>query len=137
MSNTIFEYPMMIREGHLDTFGHVNNAVYLQILEEARWELITQNGFGIQKIKETGLGPTILEIQIRFMKELRLRKEIVIKTQLQSYEGKISLIRQWIEDREGTSYCEADFKIGLFDVRQRKLVLPTPEWLNAVGISNS
>ncbi len=31
------EYHLLILEKHLDTFGHVNNASYLEILEEARW----------------------------------------------------------------------------------------------------
>ena len=29
--------------------------------------------------------------------------------------------------------CTADFTIALFDLHARKLVLPTPEWLYAVG----
>lgn len=37
MLGPIHEYPVVIREHHLDTFGHVNNAAYLDILEEARW----------------------------------------------------------------------------------------------------
>lgn len=133
----IFEYPLVIRETHLDTFGHVNNAVYLEILEEARWELITGNGYGIQKIKETGLGPTIVEIHLRFMRELLLRAHVVVKTQLESYEGKIAVLRQWIEDGSGQRCCEAEFKIGLFDVRMRKLVLPNREWLKALGVAST
>ena len=36
MNNTIYEYDKTILEQHLDTFGHVNNAVYLSLYEEAR-----------------------------------------------------------------------------------------------------
>ena len=32
--------------------------------------------------------------------------------------------------------CTADFVIGLFDLKQRKLVLPTDDWLYAVGMKN-
>ena len=48
MQNKIFEYPLTIKEFHLDTFGHVNNATYLQIYEEARWEFINQNGYATE-----------------------------------------------------------------------------------------
>jgi len=34
MSNPIYEYQKEILEQHLDTFGHVNNAVYLSLYEE-------------------------------------------------------------------------------------------------------
>ena len=128
------EYPLMIREKHLDTFGHVNNAVYLEILEEARWEFITAAGYGIPKIRETGLGPTILEINLRFLRELKLRDHVMIKTELESYSGKVAVLKQWIENAQGQRCCEAEFKIGLFDVNQRKLVPPTSEWLRALGV---
>jgi len=135
MQYPTFEYELLIREAHLDTFGHVNNAEYLRLLEEARWELITTNGYGLRKIVESGLGPTILEIQLRFTKEIRLRQKVKIKTQLQSYPGKVGFLKQWIENEDGETCCEAEFKIGLFDVRQRKLVPPTPEWKTAVGMT--
>lgn len=134
--NPIFDYALTIRENHLDTFGHVNNAVYLQIFEEARWELVTKHGYGMDKIRETGLGPTLLDVHVSFKKEIRLREKIVIKTQLDSYTGKIADVLQWIENSEGVRCAEATFKIGLFDTRARKLVLPTPEWLNALGVAS-
>src|SRR5204862_6025701 len=94
MNTTIYTYPTVINETQLDSFGHVNNAVYLTIFEEARWDLLNKNNFGIQKIRETGLGPTILEINIRYLKELRARDNIVIHTQLISYKDKIGRLQQ-------------------------------------------
>jgi thioesterase-3 len=129
----IFTYPLTIKEGHLDTFGHVNNANYLVLLEEARWELITQNGYGLQQIKESGFGPVVLEINIKFMSELRLREEIVIETQMLSYESKVGVLIQKIL-RNGDICCLAEFKMGLFSVKERKLVLPTSEWQKALGL---
>ena len=125
----------------LDSFGHVNNAQYLVMFEEARWDLVNQNNYGLDKIKATGLGPTILEIKLRFMKELIARDKIMIETQMISYDGKIGKIsqrmlrmnEQEINDR-GELCCQAEFTIGLFDIKLRKLVLPTEEWLNAVGM---
>ena len=96
MSHTLFAYPLIVREHHLDTFGHVNNAVYLQIFEEARWEMVNRAGYGLAKIKETGKGPTILEIKLLFSRELVLRDSVTIHTQMVSYEGKICMLKQWI-----------------------------------------
>src|SRR6185312_17375102 len=98
---TIFEYPLLIREHHLDTFGHVNNAVYLEIFEEARWEIIARNGFGMEHIRATGLGPVILDIHLTFKHELRLRSKVTVRTQMVSYEGKIAELKQWITDEKG------------------------------------
>lgn len=133
MNSKTYFYPLMIKEIYLDTFGHVNNAVYLTLLEEARWDLINKNGYGLKKIQATGLGPTILEIKLSFLKELCLGEEIVIESQMMAYEKKIGKLSQKIV-RSGEICCVAEFTIALFDLRERKLVLPTKEWLNAIGI---
>jgi YbgC/YbaW family acyl-CoA thioester hydrolase len=132
MENKIFKYEMTIKEFHLDTFGHVNNAAYLQIYEEARWQFITENGYGLEKIKETGLGPVILEINLKFIKELHLRKKITIHSQTGEYNSRIGTIKQWITDSEDNLCSDAEMKIGLFDIHKRKLVKPTQDWLNSI-----
>lgn len=133
MNAKIFTYPITIKEIYLDTFGHMNNATYLTLFEEARWDLITNRGYGINKIQQCGLGPTVLEIKINFLRELKLREEIVIETQMLSYEKKIGRLLQKML-RNGEECCNAEFVISLFDLKERKLVLPTPEWLMAVGM---
>ena len=127
-------YPLVILESHLDTFGHMNNAAYLQVFEEARWDLITANGYGLQRILETRLGPVILEVNLRFRKELKLRQKVVIETVLKSQSRKLVNIAQEIVNEEGQVCCTADFVCGLFDLKERKLVLATPEWLKGIGL---
>jgi acyl-CoA thioester hydrolase len=134
MLGSVHEYPLQIQEQHLDTFGHVNNAVYLQLFEQARWELITQNGYGLSEVHRQQIGPTILEVNIRFLRELRNRQTISIKTWLDSYVGKIGKIVQQMVDETGTLYSEAVFTVGLFDLRARKLIPPTAAWAAAMGL---
>lgn len=130
----VADYELKIRESHLDTFGHVNNAVYLQILEEARWDILNSNNYGLDVIKKTGLGPVIVEVNLQFKKELRVLEKVIIRSQLKSYEGKIAHFEQVILNQAGEVCCKADFKFGLFDTRARKLVEPTPEWKKAIGV---
>ncbi len=89
-------YPLLIKESHIDTLGHVNNATYLQIMEEARWEMITVRGYGLDKIKDSGMGPVILEVNLKFLNEIRLREKIEIQTSLIEYKGKIGKLLQKI-----------------------------------------
>ncbi len=155
MDKKIHRYPLKILESHLDSYGHVNNSVYLKIFEEARWDLITANGYGYKEIQETGLGPTILEVNVQFRRELRLRQEVVIETSVLSSGKKLAVIYQEIKDpvkdsvgdsgKDSTEdsakdferkvYCIARFTFGLFDIRARKLVSPTPQWLKAIGLN--
>jgi YbgC/YbaW family acyl-CoA thioester hydrolase len=125
---------IIISEAHLDSFGHVNNARYFELLEQARWDLITERGFGIETIRSSRTGPTILEINIRFLRELKPRDVVVIRTEMISYERKIGKLRQQMLKDDGSVACEAIFTIGLFDVDRRRLVEPTPAWAYAVGI---
>ena len=86
----IFKYEVLIKEYHLDTFGHVNNAMYLSLLEEARWELLNAHGFGLNEIHTRKMGPVVLECHIKFLRELTLRQSVTIESQVLFYEKKIS-----------------------------------------------
>ncbi len=134
MLGPIHEYPFVIREHHLDTFGHVNNAAYLEILEEARWDLVTRNGYGLDEVHRLKVGPVVLEARLRFVREIRNRQPVTIRTWLESYSGKIGTLKQEIRDETDELCTEARFTIGLFDMATRRLVRPTPEWTLALGL---
>ena len=131
----LFSYPVTIKEFHLDTFGHVNNAKYLELYEEARWELITVNGYGLKTCIEKQIGPIILSVELQFKKEMRNREKVVIHSYAYDYVGKISKIKQVIVKENGEEASSAVFTFGLFDMKARKLILPTPEWLKAIGLA--
>lgn len=134
MLGSIHEYELLIKEHHLDCFGHVNNAVYLELFEEARWELITQNGYGWGEIMTRRLGPAILEANLSFKRELKNRQRVRIRSWLESYEEKIGKMVQQILGDGDALHCEGRFVFALFDLEKRRLVEPTPEWWRAVGV---
>ena len=127
------QYEVIIKEHHLDSYGHVNNATYMELYEEARWEVITQNGYGYKKVHEIGLGPIVLGAEIKFLKELKLREKVIITMESSPFEGKIFKIKQEMRKENGDVASEAVFTVGFFDLKNRKLILPTPEWLKAIG----
>lgn len=127
-------YDMTIKEFHLDTFGHVNNAVYLQIFEEARWEIITENGYGLKKVIESKKGPVVLDVKLEFLIELKLREKIIIETSMEPFSGKVGAIQQQIINSQNSIACKALFHFGYFDLEKRKLIDPTDEWLKAIGL---
>lgn len=128
------EYPLLVRESHVDSLGHMNNATYLAVFEEARWEVITRNGYGFGEVHQRGQSPVILEVNLKFLKEVRLREQIRITTELVDYPGKVGHLKQQMIKPDGGVAAEAVFTFGLFDLKQRKLIEPTPEWRKAVGL---
>jgi YbgC/YbaW family acyl-CoA thioester hydrolase len=135
VKSPVHEYPVLIIERHLDTFGHVNNATYLDLFEAARWEWITSNGYGLSRIRELGQGPTVLEVTLRFKREITNRQRIVIRSWVESYETKVLTVIQEMRDEAGELSCDGRFLCGLFDLKARRLVPPTPDWLVAVGLA--
>jgi YbgC/YbaW family acyl-CoA thioester hydrolase len=130
-----FEYQVLIQEHHLDSFGHVNNAVYVKLFEEARWDFITRNGFGLEHVKEHQVGPVILELNVRFKRELKNREKVRIVSSVKGIiNSKMMQLEQIMFNAEGKISCEALFTIGMFDMRERKLVNAGADWLKAIGV---
>lgn len=129
-----YKYDIEILEHHLDTFGHVNNATYMELYEQARWDLLTQCGYGIKEILTRKIGPVILEANIKYNKELRNRDTITIFTTLDVTKSPlISLITQKMIRGDGEVASEATFTCGLLDLDKRKLLKPTLEWLRILN----
>ncbi|HEX7672934.1 MAG TPA: acyl-CoA thioesterase [Bdellovibrio sp.] len=133
MATAPFEYKVTIKESHIDSYGHVNNAMYLTLYEEARWESITPRGYGFYEIHKLKKGPVILDVNLKFMKEIRLRETITITLELLNYKGKVGQMLQRMVKEDGTVASEAVFTFGLFDMEKRKLIDATPEWKQAIG----
>jgi thioesterase-3 len=138
MESRVHEHRLLIIESHLDTFGHVNNATYLTIFEEARWDLITGRGYGIDKIKSSRLGPVILDATVKFRREVTCRQEVVVRSEMVEYGSKIGKIRQRLYKcgQPEELACEAVFTLALWDIDARKIVSPTPEWSYAVMLTD-
>lgn len=135
MAHKIFEYPVEILEHHLDSFGHVNNAAYVKLYEEARWDFITKNGYGLNKILELQQGPVILDLKVKFKRELKNRESIVIYSQVHEIlNSRMIILQQSMKKGDGKISSEALFTIGFFDMRERKLIDASADWLKAVGV---
>ncbi|AHZ83494.1 Long-chain acyl-CoA thioesterase FadM [Bdellovibrio bacteriovorus] len=127
-------YKVTIKEHHVDSLGHMNNATYLALFEEARWEAITSRGYGFKDIQKIKQGPVILEVNLKFQREVLLRETITITLEMLGYKGKIAQMKQQMIKDDGSVASEAVFTFGLFDMKERKLIEPTPEWKRAIGM---
>lgn len=137
MDVTTFQYPMLILEKHLDTFGHVNNATYLELYEEARWDFIEKNGWGYDRIRSTGVGPIILELNLKFKRELKNREKITITSTFKELKNsKVMVLFQQMLKDDGTVASDLELQVGVFDLKERGLVNPSEDWLKAVGVNS-
>lgn len=132
----IFHYITEVTEGDLDFFGHVNNANYLKIYENARWAFINKNHYGLEKIQKERQGPVLLEVHLKFRRELKIGHKILVLSQCQKVDHRFLTLRQVMVRDDMFLASEAIFLIGYFDLDSRKLITPNLDWLNAVGFKN-
>lgn len=128
-----FTYEFTVLEHHLDSFSHVNNASYLKLYEEARWDFITNNGYGLERILKEQVGPVVLEATIKFRKELTLREKIIIHSKALEHNGKLLTMEQKMVKSDGSVASTFLLTVGVMDLKERKLIEPPEGWLKAVG----
>ncbi len=128
-----FSYEFTVDQGLLDEYGHVNNARYLNLYEEARWDILEKSGYGQEMVRKSRKGPVILEVNVRFSKELLPGQRIRIETSSRRKNYLIFYFDQVMINEEGEVSSKAVFTSALFDLVKRKMVKPGEDWLRAFG----
>ena len=98
-----------VRGYHLDVYGHVNNARYLEFLEEARWELL-ENNFDLVAWQKKGLAFFVVNITINFRRPAAMGQLLEIRSFLESFGTKSATLSQNIYLKEKNALV-ADAKI--------------------------
>ncbi len=74
-----YSFKTEVRGYELDSYGHVNNAVYISYIEQSRWKILQQTGL-LDSLLTKGLLLVVTETNIRYMRELKLFDKIEIVT---------------------------------------------------------
>ena len=117
-----FQVRIGVRGYELDTQGHLNQAVYLQYAEHARWEYLRAAGVSQDALLASGVGPAALESTIRFRRELRAGDEVDVSCSFVWGDGKTFRIEQDFRRPDGTLVAEITSLARLLDLEERRLV---------------
>lgn len=129
----MFFYEFTVDPDLLDDYGHVNNARYLDLYEDARWDILNKSGYGQEMVKMSKKGPVILEVNVRFKSELLPGQKIRIETISRRKNDKIFYFDQVMINEEGKEASKAVFTYSLFDLEKRKMIKPDEGWMKAFG----
>lgn len=132
---TKFDYEFTVSEDLIDEYGHVNNAHYLALYEKARWNILERSELGADMIKINNVGPVILEVTIRFRKELLPGEKIRIETSSRKKNDLIFYFDQQMIKEDGEIASKAVFTAALFDLGKRKMIRADETWLKAFGFN--
>ncbi|MFI0962798.1 acyl-CoA thioesterase [Streptomyces sp. NPDC021080] len=117
-----FFVPVTVRGYETDTQGHLNQSVYLQYAEHARWSMLQAAGISQTELLARGVGPVALEATIRYRRELRAGDEVEVTCAFLWGEGKTFRVEQTIRKTDGTVAAEITGVGGLMDLAERRLV---------------
>ena len=116
------EIEIKVRGYHLDIYSHVNNARYVEFLEEGRWALF--DDFDLtKKVMEIGYAFTIVNINISYINEACIGEVLHLITELKKTGNKsITLSQKIFKKSDGKQAVDAEVTFVLIDMKTGKSV---------------
>ena len=74
------ETEVTVRSYELDSFGHVNHAVFLNYFEFARFQTLEAAGFPPKALLAEGMGIHVVRVEVDYKREARLGQTLTIHT---------------------------------------------------------
>ena len=125
VSPLLFRTELAVRWRDLDAFNHVNNAMYLRYLEEARlrW-LLTLEGPWM----DTNVAPVVASALVNFRRPIAWPEDVVVELYVDRIGSSSFYLGHRILSAKDTSvlYCDGHVVMVWFDSRTQKSA-PLPE----------
>lgn len=88
-----------VRGYHADFYGHVNNARYLEFLEEDRWAQM-ESKVALLKWAEKGLTFLVVNINVNYRKAVPVGETLIVTTKLEKIGQRSATLKQEILFKE-------------------------------------
>ncbi|MFN2370273.1 MAG: acyl-CoA thioesterase [Candidatus Krumholzibacteriia bacterium] len=122
-----------VRGYHLDLYGHVNNARYLEFLEEARWGFI-ESARGLEWWHDQGLGFVVASITINYRRPAGLGTDLEVRSTVARLGGRSAVIHQDVVDTgSGELVADADVTFVVVSLETGRPVALAGELRAALG----
>ncbi|MBE5529533.1 thioesterase [Laribacter hongkongensis] len=112
-----------VRGYHLDLYGHVNNARYLEFLEEARWAYFDDEADLVAYMHE-GFAFVVVNINISYRRPALMNEVLMLDTSMHEVGHRSAVIRQVVRHKEsGAVVAEADVTFVLYSERDKRAIV--------------
>ncbi len=109
-----------VRGYHLDLFRHVNNARYLEFLEEARWSFLESKGH-LELLEASGYTFAVVNININYRRAAYMGELLQITTSVKSIGARSCVMHQLITLKGAdTVIADTDVTFVIVDTRTEK-----------------
>jgi len=111
-----------VRGYHLDVYQHVNNARYLEFLEEARWQWL-EEADAFAWLQQQQLAFVVVNININYRRPAVLGDVLAIHSEITQLNGKSGIITQRVMLAESDILvADAALTFVCIDLRTQKAV---------------
>ena len=131
MTDRLFRFSttLEVRWRDVDALNHVNSAVYLTYLEQARVHYLRELGFTLTNPTDAGI--IIAEVCCRFKSPLRLKEQVTIRARASELRRSSFTLEYRIEGGDGRLAASASTVQVCFDYdEERPIPIPT-RWREA------
>lgn len=109
-----------VRGYHLDVYQHVNNARYLEFLEEARWDGLGSSA-GFQWMSQHHIAFVVVNININYRRPAVLGDLLTVTSKVQQLNGKSGVLSQVVTlEPEGEVVADAQITFVCIDLKTQK-----------------
>lgn len=105
---------IVARGYELDSYQHVNNAVYLNYFEHARWEYFRKFNL-VNTLKNENLLPVVTDVHIRYQREIQLFQEVEIRSRCLIQAPYLVFQQRMINKSTGLPAARATTKLLFLD----------------------
>ncbi|GEN26868.1 thioesterase [Halovibrio variabilis] len=120
MTTSLSRVPLRVRGYHLDGYGHVNNARYLEFMEEGRWDFFDQHPALIKELHEAGRAFVVVNLNIDYLAAARQGDDLEIMTGIVEVGDRSAICHHRIVRKDGKLIAQADLTFVLLDMRANK-----------------
>lgn len=92
----VSESVIEVRSHELDSFGHVNHAVFLNYLEHGRFNALKDAGFPYEQLVARGWGVYVVRLEIDYVREARLGERLRVRTWAHAFRRSSMVLAQEI-----------------------------------------
>jgi len=98
-----------VRGYHVDVYAHVNNARYLEFMEDARWEVLEKH-IGLERLHAKGIIFVVVNININYRKPASMGDILELYLELEKIGSKSAVFYQEVK-LKGTDTVVANAEV--------------------------
>lgn len=92
----VVETAITVRSGEIDSFGHVNHAVFLHYFEHARYEALEAAGFRWPLLEENDWQIYVVRIEVDYVSQVRRGDTLQVRTWAEGFRRTTMVLGQEI-----------------------------------------